>query len=150
MFKCGEGHVFEKPIALLKDYFDRGEVMYGCPICGDGFEKAYQCRMCDEWFYGDEINKDICYECAKKEYTHRKGILFINRHKEFYLWLYDIQDYYLEFVKKKYKKNGLIKVLERDFLQRIDLDEQSDDLVALQDFCMDNIDEWIDFLVEEI
>lgn len=39
MYVCGEGHIFRRPIILAEDYWDRGEVLYGCPICGEGYDE---------------------------------------------------------------------------------------------------------------
>lgn len=39
MLICGEGHIFKEPVLLLEDYWDRGEKLYGCPICGEGYSE---------------------------------------------------------------------------------------------------------------
>lgn len=40
MYKCGEGHLFDEPVMLMEDFFDRGEELYGCPVCSDGYDEV--------------------------------------------------------------------------------------------------------------
>lgn len=74
MYKCGENHVFETPELLTLDLVDRGEELYGCPICGEGFDKVYECTECGAYFDG-ESDEDLCNECLEKaEYVDWEGL----------------------------------------------------------------------------
>lgn len=43
------------------------ETFYGCPECGSGYEEAYYCEECEEWFaLSDMYDQDICIACAEK------------------------------------------------------------------------------------
>lgn len=54
-YRCGEGHEFAEPVMLMEDYYDRGETLYGCPICGEGFDEIEEIDEIDE---DDEIDEN--------------------------------------------------------------------------------------------
>jgi hypothetical protein len=144
MYKCEEGHIFVFPKVLQEPH---GEEHLGCPECQNNYEEVFKCRICGEWHEKYYINKTICHECAEKLYTDRLGLKFVDKHKrEFYLGcLNGIDKVYEE------KETDLIKIIEKDFLEHIDMDNDwNGNLKEVKDFCMEDIDLFIDFLEEEI
>lgn len=124
---------------------DTGEIFNVCPECNStNHENVYKCKICGEYFTADDIYKDICYECAEKEYTDRLGLRFIEKQKDFYLEYYGVEK-----VDKDLKSN-LIKVLERDFTSKVDMESDwNKQLKAVKEYCLEDIDVWILFLGEE-
>ncbi len=102
MYVCGDGHIFDEPVLLKEDYYDRGEKLYGCPICGQGYDEIdeeeedinlYEIKFLKEENEG--IEEDI--ERIKKAITIlnnvvncRKGIKDITDELELYLLEFDL------------------------------------------------------------
>lgn len=78
MWKCERCGEICSTQELKKDYIDggyRGEPHYTCPCCGSEYvEEVYQCELCGEWFFSDEIFGSIgemaCKSCIEK---HKKA-----------------------------------------------------------------------------
>lgn len=137
------GLVFEIP----KEYCTEEEIFDGCPDvkCQGTYEEVIKCDSCNEWKPLDEIYKGICCECAEGKYTDRLGLDFIDKH----------QDYYLEergIIKvEKEEKESLVEDLRKVFLERVDMDgDWNHKLEHLKEYVLDDMDEWIEFLKEEI
>ncbi len=143
MHRCNEcGTVFRH----TKQYSeDTGEIFNVCPECNStNHEIVFKCKICGEYINADDIYKDICYECAEKEYTDRLGLRFIEKQKDFYLEYYGVEK-----VDKDLKSN-LIEVLERDFTSKVDMESDwNKQLKAVKEYCLDDMDIWILFLGEE-
>lgn len=69
MYKCYDcGAVFDEPIEREEG---RGEfwgvscseTVSGCPECRGDYEEAYQCEICGEYFFEDELHSDVCDNC---------------------------------------------------------------------------------------
>lgn len=79
--KCGETCTTQD---LHKDFIDggyRGEPHYTCPICGSEYvDEVYQCELCGEWFYGDEIHGSMgemaCDKCIEEHKTAEEVVDF--------------------------------------------------------------------------
>ena len=73
MFKCCDcGNVFDDPQKDY-DYVPYGEsdvpmVIASCPNCGGGFDEAYPCPECGEYFLKDELNSFYCLDCLKENW----------------------------------------------------------------------------------
>ena len=66
MFKCCEcDKVFVEP-EISKD--SSGVAYAQCPNCGSGFEEAYPCKDCGEYFLKDELNSFYCLDCLKENW----------------------------------------------------------------------------------
>ena len=66
MFKCCEcDKVFDEP-EISKD--SSGVAYAQCPNCGSGFEEAYPCKDCGEYFLKDELNSFYCLDCLKENW----------------------------------------------------------------------------------
>jgi len=117
-----------------------------CPGCGStDYVDAFKCEICGRYHFPSEIYKGICYECAEKEYTDRRGLEFIDKHKDFYL------DHRGIFGIEKEEKDGVIEDLREKFLERIDMDDdQNHQLEHLKNYILEDMDVWIEFLREEI
>lgn len=143
MHRCNEcGTVFRH----TKQYpEDTGEIFNVCPQCrSTDYDIVFKCKICGEYFTADDIYKDICYECAEKEYTDRLGLRFIEKQKDFYLEYYGVEK-----VDKDLKSN-LIEVLEKDFTSKVDMESDwNKQLKAVKEYCLDDIDIWFLFLGEE-
>ena len=57
MYVCGDGHIFDEPVLLKEDYYDRGEKLYGCPICGQGYDEIDEEEF--EEYYEEEEDEFI-------------------------------------------------------------------------------------------
>jgi hypothetical protein len=145
MYKCDEGHVFEEHKTYIEPH---EEELRCCPVCGsEDYEMAFNCFVCGKWMRIHDIRKNICYECAEGKYTNRLGLKFIDKHKrDFFLGcLNGIDKMYKE------KEDDLIAIIEKDFLEHIDMDtDWNGNLKEVKNFCMEDVDLWIDFLEEEI
>lgn len=58
-----------------------GEPHYTCPVCGSEYvDEVYQCELCGEWFYGDEIYGSMgemaCDKCIEKHKTAEEVVDF--------------------------------------------------------------------------
>lgn len=142
MYKCDDcGLVFEIP----KEYVEPEQIYEGCPNCRGTFTQAFKCRICDEWKPHYRIVDDICCDCARKAYTHRLGLKFVDSHKDFYLWRFSIAGFDRDL------KSDLVEILENDFLSKIDMDtDWNHELKDLKEYCLDDMETWIEFLKEEI
>jgi len=117
-----------------------------CPACGStDYEEAFKCSICGSYKFGEDICKDICYKCARAEYTDRRGLEFIDNHKEFYLEHRGIYEVESE------EEAGLIEDLRELYLSRIDMDNDCNkQLKHLKEYIFEDMDSWIEFLGEEI
>ena len=117
-----------------------------CPACGStDYEEAFKCSICGSYKFGEDICKDICYKCARAEYTDRRGLEFIDKHKEFYLEHRGIYRVNRE------EKDGLIEDLRELYLSRVDMDSDwNKQLEHLKEYALGDMDSWIEFLGEEI
>ncbi len=144
MHKCDNcGKIFETP----KEYCTEEQIFAGCPDtqCRGTYTDVFKCSLCDEWKPHDEIHKDICYECAEKEYTDRLGLKYIDKYKDFYLDAYGVEKV------DKDLKSDLIDVLEKAYKESIDMDNDwNHKLARVKEYCLEFTDEWIKFLREEI
>jgi DNA-directed RNA polymerase subunit RPC12/RpoP len=143
-YRCEEcGRIFNKPVEIQEEH---GEVFVVCPTClSTDYCNVFKCSLCDRYITYDEIHKDICYECATKEYADRLGLKFIEVNKDFYLDFYGVEK-----VDKDLKSN-LIEILEKDFLSKVDMDtDWNKQLKSVKEYCLEDIDDWIEFLKEEI
>ena len=82
MFKCADcGAVFSEPKKINAGslygvgYGANDDYVDGCPECEGGFEKAYQCEECEEYFLDDELAFEddlpdgvecLCKKCIDK------------------------------------------------------------------------------------
>lgn len=115
MYKCDECYFsFDKPINIAED---TGEEFNVCPRCKTtSYDEVYECYLCEKHKHGNEIQDHICYKCAKTSYTNRIGLLFLDRHKEFYLWYFGINKCDND------RKEELIEILQQHYLDNIDLE----------------------------
>ena len=72
MYKCLEcGHIFDEPKSWNES---RGEfwgsscseTLCGCPHCEGGYEEAYLCEICEEYFLKSELHGNVCDDCIKE------------------------------------------------------------------------------------
>ena len=73
MFKCNEcGAVFDEPRIFGEERpYGNGsatESFAECPRCHSGFEEAYPCKDCGEYFTKDELHSFYCTECVKENW----------------------------------------------------------------------------------
>ncbi|GEM_PF-1638292 len=153
MYKCDECNaIFETP----KEYCTEEQIFAGCPDtqCKGTYTDVFKCSLCDEWKSHDEIHKNLCYDCAEKEYTDRLGLKFISeKHRDFFLEEYGILDP-KNGVDKDLKSN-LVEVLEKDFVSLIDMEtDWNHKLEVVKEYIFDSrndcTDKWVEFLQEEI
>ena len=105
----------------------------------------FKCKICDELKQAKDIQGNICYECAEKEYTDRLGIKYLEKNRNCYLDIYGIEKV------DKDKREDVIDVLEKDYLSKIDMDGDWNDMLRkLREYILDDMDDWIEFLEEEI
>lgn len=155
MYKCLDcGRVFETP----KEYVEEEQIYAGCPDreCRGAYVQAFKCILCEDWKEYDQIYYNICEECARMAYTPRLGLKYVDEFeptlkpldsydRSFYLWEYGIDK-----VDRDYKKR-LIKILQNDFITKVDMDtDWNHELKDLKEYCLNDMDTWIDFLKEEI
>jgi len=125
---------------------EHGEKFNVCPEClTTAYDTVYKCRLCEEWIYSQNIRKDLCYDCAEKEYTDRLGLRFVEKYRDFYLDFYGVEKV------DKDLKADLIEILEKEFLSKIDMDTDYNKYLArVKEYITDGyMDEWVDFLIEE-
>lgn len=73
MFKCCEcGKVFDEPL-IQSDNVPYGEgtvprTFASCPHCDSGFDEAYPCKDCGEYFLADELHSFYCIDCLKENW----------------------------------------------------------------------------------
>lgn len=73
MFKCLEcGAVFDEP-KIVNDSVTYGKVSVprtfaSCPHCDSGFDEAYPCKDCGEYFLADELHSFYCKDCLKENW----------------------------------------------------------------------------------
>jgi len=134
--------IFNK-VEVIKE--DTGDINV-CPACQSlDYEEAFKCSICGSYKFGEDICKDICYKCARAEYTDRRGLKFIDNHKEFYLAHRGICEV------EKEEKDSLIEDLRKLYLDRVDMDNDCNkQLKHLKEYVFEDIDSWIEFLREEI
>lgn len=144
MYKCDTcGLIFETP----KEYCTEEQIFAGCPDiqCQGTYTDVFKCSLCDEWKSHDEIHKDICYECAEKEYTDRLGLKYIEKYRDFYLDAYGVEKV------DKDLKDALLDVLEKAYKESIDMDtDWNRKLARIKEYCLEFMDVWIEFLKEEV
>lgn len=86
MYKCKKcGEVFETPsVKRLRNTVEYwGSISYEdheeeiCPCCGnDDFEEVYECTICGEYHFDDELAcNNVCDECAE-EYSGNLDIVY--------------------------------------------------------------------------
>lgn len=69
MYKCIDCEtIFEEPDTWQEsrgEYwgFPCTETVSGCPECRSGYEEAFECKRCGEWFFEDELNDELCELC---------------------------------------------------------------------------------------
>lgn len=106
--------------------------------------KLFKCKVCNKTKRAIDIYKNICYGCAENLYTNRLGLRYIEKHPEFYLHFYGIEKV------DNVKKVELLEILEKEFLDKVDLeDDWNSQLAVLKEYVLEDIDEWIGFLDEE-
>jgi len=144
VYKCSSCNTeFEKPFELNED----GEILNVCPECLDtDYYIVFKCLSCGKWIFPWNIENDICYECAEKEYTNRLGLKFIEKYKEFYLDFYGVEKVDRDL------KADLIDILEKEFLSKTDMETDCNKyLERVKEYIFDGyVSEWITFLKEEI
>lgn len=88
--------------------------------------------------------KHMCVECAEEAYTDRLGLKFVEENRCFYLYFYGIEQVDREL------RDKLIIILEKEFLNSIDMDNDSNGhLKILKEYCLDDMQDWIGFLEKE-
>lgn len=144
MLKCLECECIFNKAEQIKD--DTSEILNVCPGChSTDYEEVQKCRICDKFHFENEMHGTICIKCAEECYTDRLGLKFIERHREFYLEYWGIEKVDEAF------KDGLIDVLEKDFLQDIDFDnDMNQQLKKLKEYVLDDMEVWISFLEGEV
>lgn len=71
MFKCCDcERTFEEP-KIVGDFRPYGESWVTeniavCPYCGGGFENAYICKNCEEYFFENELTDHCCETCFEE------------------------------------------------------------------------------------
>jgi hypothetical protein len=144
MYSCRDCETIFNQVETIKD--DTGELLNVCPGCNStGYEEAYKCDLCERYYFEEQIHNNICYKCAEKEYTDRLGLKWLDKHKEYFLEIWGIGNV------DKELESDLIEVLEKDFLSKVDLDGDSNkQLEHLKNYILDDMENWIEFLREEI
>lgn len=146
MFRCEEcSKLFHRPVNFTED---TGEEFLVCPHCKTtSYEEVIICLVCDTYKTKDSIQNHICYECARKKYTVRLGLQFLDSHEEYYLWYYGIEKI------DKDTKQDVIEILKKHYLDNIDTENDWNHyLEELKNYILDieNIYDWIKFLEENI
>lgn len=144
MYRCEECQlIFENAVEIHEEH---GEIFEVCPEClSMDYVEVVECPICNMALPNDETYHGLCEECIRGEFTNLRGLQFIEKHmREFYLdytWGIERMDENL--------KNDLITVLEKEFLTNLDVDDK-DQLKDIKDFCLFDLDEWANFLKEEV
>ena len=70
MYICLEcGHVFDEPTTWSESRpYGEGyayEGFSGCPCCQGGYEEAFECEFCGEYFSKDDLDNGCCEKCKE-------------------------------------------------------------------------------------
>ena len=146
MYRCHNCNVLFNKTEPIRQ--GTGEVFNTCPGCNDtDYDEVWQCRLCNDWFYAHDITKHTCHECAKKAYNVHLGLKYVGQQKtDFFLYhLWGIERMDKDF------QSDLSEILENRFIDELDLETDfNGHLKDLKEYCLDDIDSWIEFLEEEM
>lgn len=105
----------------------------------------FKCRICNDFKNANDMYGNICYECAEKLYTNRLGLQYLDKHRESYLDFYGIEKI------DELLKTKLIDILEIDFQNKLDMDNDSNgQLSKLKEYILEDMYKWSKFVIMEV
>ena len=153
MYRCRDCETIFNKVEPIPD--GEGAVMNTCPGCNStDYEEVTKCSNCGRYKFDEDLYEGICFDCAKAEYNVRRGNQFINKNREdFFLTYWKIRT--LDKNITPDEKEKLIATLESEFYNNIIFDDDSnyisaDKEEAIKNYCLKDIESWIEFLKEEI
>lgn len=147
MYKCYDcGRVIRNADNIIPFTADYGGAHQQCE-CGGPLGEAQECAYCGEAFLPDEdFSAPWCYACAQSAYTAALGLRFIKENgyeKNFTAYCYDII-----FARRADERAALI--LFATAKNEIEIAQAflrpCAESAALREFCLEDLDEWVDFL----
>jgi hypothetical protein len=119
MFKCLEcGAVFDEPKTWGESRpYGEGcayEAFSGCPSCGEGFDEAFECDCCGEYFTKDEMIDGVCKDCIEKVVSRNK-----NNFKDCFLMCKDEEKASVEinlFLSEMFSQSQIEEILIKELL----------------------------------
>lgn len=147
MFKCYDcGSAYAEPQITYQWAEEGAKQHLGCH-CGGPLGDAEQCQFCGEWFLqDDDFTPPYCHACAAAEYTPTLGLAFVassQYEKDFTAFCYN-----LSFRSRSGGQGAaiLFAAAQNAISAGLSLHRPSAEEAALKAFCLEDIDEWVDFL----
>lgn len=99
MYKCVDcGYVFYDPVTWTERHgleTPPYEEWCGCPNCKGGFEEAYKCAECGEWFEKEDVFCGYCEDCLRETITYDNFLDYCEaRNAERYLEQFMLAEFY--------------------------------------------------------
>ena len=124
MYKCLDcGEVFEEPASVRETHgFTDGfaETFYMCPYCNGDYEKAKQCKECDEWNTENELYSGWCEKCLCETINYDTFFEYCEANKdENYLDIFVMSEF-LDMDMPKYSSYDFHQLMIRLYREKVE------------------------------